>query len=133
VNRVVLCGQSAGRTDSQPDMTNFCNFAKALKIDIYIYIYIYIYADILFFVDQASAVAIATRYGLGGPTIESQWGEIFAPVETDPRTHPASYTMGTESFPRVKRPRRGVDHPSYLAPKLKKEYSYTSTALMGPS
>jgi len=25
--------------------------------------------------------------------------------------HPASYTMGTGSSPRVKRPGRGVDHP----------------------
>ena len=31
------------------------------------------------------------------------------------------------SFPLVKRPGRGVDHPYHLAPSLKKEYSYTST------
>jgi len=29
--------------------------------------------------------------------------------------------MGTGSFPGVKRPRRGVDHPPHLAPRLKKE------------
>jgi len=29
--------------------------------------------------------------------------------------------MGTVSFPGVKRPGRGVDHPPHLAPKLKKE------------
>jgi hypothetical protein len=34
-----------------------------------------------------------------------------APVQTDPGAHPASYTMGTGSFLRVKRPGRGVDHP----------------------
>jgi len=60
---------TVGRTDRQPDMTNFRNFAKAPIINgIYIYIYdfelyviyIYIYADILLFVDQDSAVAIAT-------------------------------------------------------------------------
>jgi len=28
-----------------------------------------------------------------------------------PEAHPASYTMGTESFPEVKRSGRGVDHP----------------------
>jgi hypothetical protein len=44
--------------------------------------------------------------------------------------HPASYTMGTGSFPGVKRPRRGVDHPPHLAPRLKKEYSY-ATSLLG--
>jgi hypothetical protein len=39
-----------------------------------------------------------------------------APVETGPGAHPASYAMGTESFPGVKRPGRGVDHiPPYSA------------------
>jgi hypothetical protein len=33
------------------------------------------------------------------------------PVQTDPVTHPASCTMGTESFPGVKWPGCGVDHP----------------------
>jgi hypothetical protein len=35
-----------------------------------------------------------------------------APVHTGPGAHPASYTMGTGTFPEVKRPRRGVDHPT---------------------
>ena len=34
-----------------------------------------------------------------------------APVQTSPGAHPASYTMGTGSFPWVKRPGRGVNHP----------------------
>ena len=34
-----------------------------------------------------------------------------APVQTDPGTHPASYTMGIGLFPGVKRPGRGVDNP----------------------
>ena len=34
-----------------------------------------------------------------------------APVQTGPRAHPASCTMGTGSFPAVKRPGRGADHP----------------------
>jgi len=39
-------------------------------------------------------------------------GEKFsAHVQTGPEAHPASYTMGTGSFPGVKRPGRGVDHP----------------------
>ena len=42
--------------------------------------------------------------------------------------HPASYTMGIGSlFPGVKRPGHGVNHPAHLAPRLKKEYSYTSS------
>jgi hypothetical protein len=63
------------------------------------------------------AVGIATRYGLDGPGIESRWGaRFFAPVQTGPRTHPASYTMGLGSFPGVKRPGCGVNHPPHLAP-----------------
>ena len=42
----------------------------------------------------------------------SRWGVRFsAPVQTGPGAHPASYTTGTESFPGVKRPGQGVDHP----------------------
>ena len=48
--------------------------------------------------------------------------EFSAPVQTGTGAHPASYTMGTGYFPRLKRPGRGVvDHPSHLAPRLKKE------------
>ena len=62
--------------------------------------------------DRDSSVGIATRYGLDGPGIESRWGvEISATVQTGPGAHPASYTMGTWSFPGVKRPGRGADHP----------------------
>jgi len=39
-------------------------------------------------------------------------GERFSvPVRTGPEAHPASSTVGTESFPGVKRPGRGVGHP----------------------
>jgi hypothetical protein len=48
------------------------------------------------------------RYGLDDPGFECRWG---APVQTSPGAHPASYTINTGSFPRVKRPGRGVDHP----------------------
>jgi hypothetical protein len=34
-----------------------------------------------------------------------------APFQAGPGTHPASHTMGTGSFPEVKRPGRGVHHP----------------------
>jgi hypothetical protein len=75
---------------------------------------------------------IATRYRLDGPGIEFPVAARFsAPVQTGLEAHPASYTMGTESFLGVKRPRRGVDHPPHLAPRLKKEYICTSTPLLG--
>jgi hypothetical protein len=57
--------------------------------------------------------------------------KFSTPVQTGPGGHPASYTMGTGSFPGVKRPGRGVDHPPHPAPRLKKEYSYTTTPLLG--
>jgi len=54
-----------------------------------------------------------------------------SPVQTGPGTHPASYTMGTGSFPEVKQPGRGIDHYPHLAPRLKEEYSYTSSPPLG--
>jgi hypothetical protein len=60
------------------------------------------------------------RVGRSGDRIPV--GAIFsAPVQTGPRAHPASNTMNTGSFPGLKRPGRGVDHPPHLAPRLKKE------------
>jgi len=38
--------------------------------------------------------------------------KFSAPVQAGPGAHPSSCTMGTGSFPGVKRPGRGVDHPS---------------------
>jgi len=42
---------------------------------------------------------------------------FFAPVQTGLRAHRASEIMGTGSFLRLKRPGRGVDTHSYLAPR----------------
>jgi hypothetical protein len=73
-------------------------------------------------VGRDSSVGTATRYGLDRPGIESRWGSRFsASLHTGPGAHPASYTMDTGSFPGVKRPGRGVDHPHHLAPRLRKE------------
>jgi len=56
-----------------------------------------------------------------------------APVQTSPATNAASYTMGTGSFPGVKRPGRGVDPYPYLAKRLKKELAknYSPLGLRG--
>ena len=76
-----------------------------------------------------NAFGIATRYGLDGPGIEFPWGAISsAPVQDGPGAYQASYAMGALSFPGVKRQGRGVDNPSHLATRFKKEYSYTSTS-----
>ena len=54
-------------------------------------------------IDRDSTVA--TGYGLDGPGIKSRWGARFsAPVQTSSEAHPASYTMGTGSFPGVWQP-----------------------------
>ena len=59
-----------------------------------------------------SSVGIATRYGAGRSGNRIPVGARFsALVQTDPAAHPASYTMGTGSFPGAKRPGRGGDHP----------------------
>jgi hypothetical protein len=56
-----------------------------------------------------------------------------APVKTNPWGHRASCTIGTESFPGVTRPGRDVALTTYphLVPRLKKEWSYTSTPHLG--
>jgi hypothetical protein len=76
-----------------------------------------------------SSVDIATDNGLDGPGIESRWGRNFQPVQTGPGAHPASCTMCTRSFLRVKLG-RGVlltTHP-LLAPRSWKS-SYNSTSI----
>ena len=59
-----------------------------------------------------SSVGIVTRYGLNGPGIESRWGARFsAPFQTGPGAQTASCTVGTGSFPGVKRLGLGTDSP----------------------
>jgi hypothetical protein len=70
------------------------------------------------------------RAGRSGDRILAE-ARFSSPIQTGPEAHPASYTMGTGSFPGLKRPGRGVDHPPYLVPRLNKEYSYTSTPPLG--
>ena len=41
------------------------------------------------------------------------------PVQTCPGAQPASCTMGTGSFPGVKRPRLGLDHPPASSAEVK--------------
>jgi len=53
---------------------------------------------------------IATDYGLEGTGSNPGGGRDFLPVQTGPGVHPASCTMGTGSFPGVKRPGRDADH-----------------------
>ena len=60
--------------------------------------------------DSSVSIATTLRAGRSGDRI--QVGARFsAPVQTGPEAHPASCTMGTGSFPGVKRPGRGADPP----------------------
>ena len=53
--------------------------------------------------EPGSVVGIATGYGLDGPGIEPRGGARFSvPVQTGPKAHTPSCTMGTGSFPGVK-------------------------------
>jgi hypothetical protein len=74
----------------------------------------------------------ATRYGLDGPRIESRWGKIFRVRPDRPWGPPSLLHKGYRlSCPEVKWPGRGVEHPLHQAPKLKDEWRYTSTPLLG--
>jgi hypothetical protein len=69
-----------------------------------------------------SSVCIATGYGLYGPGDRIPVGaRFFAHVQTGPGANLASCTMGTRSFPGVKRPERGADHPSLPSAKVEIE------------
>ena len=58
-----------------------------------------------YFVGLDSSVGIATTLRAGRSGDRMPVGTRFsAPVQTGPGTHPASYSMGTGSFPRVKQP-----------------------------
>jgi hypothetical protein len=75
---------------------------------------------IIIIISRDSSVGIAIRYGLDGPGTESRWGASFsAQVQTGSEAHPASYAMGTESFPGVKRPGRDVNHPTPSSAEVK--------------
>jgi len=83
---------------------------------------------------QVSSVSIATRYGLEGPGIEYRLGARFSEhVQTGPGAHPVSYTMGTGSFPGVKRPGRDVDHPPTSSAEVEERVDLYLYSRSGPS
>ena len=62
--------------------------------------------------------------------MQSRWGRDFPSVQTGPGAHPASCTMVTGSFPEVKQPGRGVDHPPLSSAEVKERvgrYLYSSS------
>jgi hypothetical protein len=68
------------------------------------------------------------------PTIQLPVGTRFsAPVQTSPGAHPTFYTMGTRSFPGVKWPGRGVDHPPPSSTEVKETVELYLYSPSGPS
>jgi len=60
--------------------------------------------------------------------------EFSAPVQTCPGTHPAACTMGTGSFPEVKRLGHGIDHPAPSSAEVRERvelYLYSHLGLHG--
>jgi hypothetical protein len=69
-----------------------------------------------------SSGGVATGYGLDGPGIESRWGRDFSHTSRPALgAHPAYCTMGTGSFPGVKRPGRGAGHPPLPSAEVENE------------
>jgi len=56
-----------------------------------------------------------------------------APVQTGPEAQPTSYTMGTMTFPPVKRPGRGVDQPLPSSAEVKGRVELYIYSASGPS
>jgi hypothetical protein len=56
-----------------------------------------------------------------------------ADVQTGLGAYPASYTMGTGSFPGVKRPGRGVDHTPSSSARVKERVELYLYSPSGPT
>ena len=82
-----------------------------------------------------SVVSIVTQYRLDDPGIESWWGaRFFAPIQSGPGAHPASYTMGTGSFQGGgKQPGHGVHHPPPSSAEVKERVQLYLYSPSGPS
>ena len=75
---------------------------------------------------QLSLYSDSLRAGRSGDRIPVS-ARFSAPVQTCPGANSSSYTMGTVSFPRVKRPGSGADHPPHLRADVMKWQGYTCT------
>ena len=71
-----------------------------------VYLLLYTY----YWPGQHSWYSDSLQAGQSGDQIPVR-ARFSTPVQTIPEAHPASYTLGTGSFPGVKRPECGIDHP----------------------
>ena len=81
-----------------------------------------------------SRVGIAIRYGLNGPGIESRCERDFphpSGTAVGPTQHPIQWVAGLSR--RVKRPGRGVDHPTPSSAEVKERVELYLYSNSGPS
>jgi hypothetical protein len=91
-----------------------------------------IFLVLISFRGRDSVVGIATRYGLRSGDRIPVGARFFAYVQTVPGAHPASYTMGTGSFPGVRRPGSGADHPPPTSAEVKERVELYLYSPFGP-
>ena len=112
VPKTVSCTTCTYKTDNL-NVTLNCRKAYVHKISI-----------LLLWEGRDSSVGIATRYGLESPEIESRWWRDFLHLSRPalgPTQPPIQLVPVLSPEGGVKQPRRGLDHPLHLAPRLKKE------------
>jgi hypothetical protein len=76
---------------------------------------------VLVYGGSGSSVGITGRTVRGSKKKFPVGARFFTHAQTGPGAHPASCTMGTRSFPGVKRPRRGAEHPPSSSAEVENE------------
>jgi hypothetical protein len=89
------------KIDSHSELLRRQKFLMSLPMHIHQLI-LWIASDSSTICGPGSSVGIVTDYRLDSLGMEPRWGPDFPPVQTSPRAHPASCTMGARSFLGVK-------------------------------
>jgi hypothetical protein len=90
-----------------------------------------LFKDLLPYVGWGGVVSTATFYGLDGQGIEFWLEKILCTQPDQPWGPPRLPHNGYQSFLGVKELECGVNQPPHLAPRLKEQYSNTSTPSLG--
>jgi len=98
-----------------------------LHLLIMVFLKNYMYVCVSRYSDSLWAARSVDRIPVGAGT------RFSATIQTGPEAHPASYTMGTGSFPGVKWPKRGVDHPPPISAEVKERVELYLYSPSGPS
>jgi len=126
------CAERDGVCDRSAQKQQWCQVRSSVWNSFFRRLKAIIAYDSAIMVGRDSSVGIATSYGLECPGIESWLGwHLPHPSEPALGAHPVCCTMGTVSFPEVKRPERGVDHPSPSSAETKESVELYSTPPLG--